>query len=1022
MNIQNLLCENLFNPSGITEREPRFNWNLTSDLNGDHQTAWQVLVASSLSLLTEQKANYWNSGKQIGEESLFIRYAGKSLSSSTRYYWKARVWDSNDIPSEWSTPATFVTGIFEEHEWKAKWIGASLENNYPVNWELGNWITCPGENFGQAFYRLSFELSDIQQIQRAVLLIDATHTSSVYLNGKHIKKHCAHWVGHYEIELDFYLKEGKNVLGIHSSNSFKDSAEIFASLLLELKDGKKIFLKTGDEGWKVQGKWAPAEWAMIWFSDFDWQKPVVAPDAKPYRAQIKEPRSIKLEKDFYLKKRPSSAIAHVSGLGSYQLFINNKKVGDELLSPGWTEFDQKVEYQTFDIARFLKKGENKIEILLGNAWWLFHLENFKRAGLDCTPKAIFQANVLYDDRTTETILSDPTWKAFPSQILENSIWHGEVIDYSFKSENKLPLDIIEIPWHAKFAGRLCEPIRAIQDIRPVTIKRTAYGSYILDFGQNIAGWIAIKAPKIKTEKILVQYSEDSYPDGSLNTQNLRRAKSRNLYLNVGANKSGFYLEPHFTYHGFRYAEIFGYPQNLSKDKIFAKVIHTDLRQVGDFKCSNELFNKMFKNQLWTFKDNFYAVPTDCPQRDERLGWMADAGNIPHVAALYFDILRYFDKWAGDMDDAQAKSGYFPDFAPAMGGNERGALIGTPGWADAGVNVPFELYRYYGDKSVLQKHYDAMKKHVDSMLANSNNFIYEKKGWGDWLAVEASPSDIFGTAFFYASTKKLAYAASILGYQESAEHYTKIAENIASAFHKKYYNPETGDYVNGTQTMNTVPLIFGITPPELKEKTLGRIIENIKAHENHFTTGFLGTTYLFRLLGDYEQHDLIYKMLTQTDFPSFGRIIEAGATTMTEAWNAFLGDDLASHNHFNLGAPTEWFFRGLAGIRLLEEYPAFKRFKICPAFLSGIDFVKASFNCPYGKILVEWARKSKKIILKIEIPVGTTAELALPAKFADSIRERVISKIVYEQKLNSNASESQGVFILNSGSYNFELHE
>ncbi|MEM4248355.1 MAG: alpha-L-rhamnosidase C-terminal domain-containing protein, partial [Candidatus Nanoarchaeia archaeon] len=254
------------------------------------------------------------------------------------------------------------------------------------------------------------------------------------------------------------------------------------------------------------------------------------------------------------------------------------------------------------------------------------------------------------------------------------------------------------------------------------------------------------------------------------------------------------------------------------------------------------------------------------------------------------------------------------------------------------------------------------------------------------------------------------------------HYSKIAENIASAFHKKYYNPETGDYANGTQTMNAVPLVFGITPSELKEKTFQQIIKNIKQHENHFTTGFLGTTYLFRLLSDYGQDELIYKLLNQRDFPSFGRIIEAGATTMTEAWNAFLGDDFASHNHFNLGAPTEWFFRGLAGIRLLEEYPAFKRFQICPAFLPEIDFVRASFYCPYGKIFVEWARKRKEIILKVQVPVGTSAELILPAKFADSIQESVISEPSDSQKLNFDASESQAFLILESGSYNFELHE
>jgi hypothetical protein len=516
---------------------------------------------------------------------------------------------------------------------EGKWItGMSADRHEPA-WPEGVWIGAEQAPCGEAFYRHVFTLADPAQVAHAVLRLSGRHRTDIHLNGRLLKR-CVHWVGTYEVDLWHDLKAGKNVLAIAAFDKERHAPWVAPVLCLRAADGSDVFA-TGAAGWRCLAGSAPSEWAQTWFDDRGWG---VALAKEPLRAGAlphKGPRSLVFSRSFTLEAAPRSARVRVSGLGLYELRINGQKAGDEQLTPGWTEYDRRIEYQTFEVGGLLAAGANRIEIITGNGWWLLHHRDFARTGVDCALKAWMEIDIERPSGAPLRIVTDASWQAAPSAVLMNHLYYGETVDCGFE-ESRQPADL-----------RAC-------------------------------------------------------------------------------------------------------------------VVHADLPPAGRFHCSEPLFNRLFDAVRRTFRGKFHAVPTDCPQRDERLGWMADAGNIPDVAALYFDVSRFFDKWVVDMEDAQAKFGHFPDFAPSMGWSERGSARGAPGWADAGVKVPWELYCHYGDIGRLRAHYPAMRQHVETLVRESRDGLLPASGWGDWLAVEASPAEPVGTAYFYHSADLLARAARALG--------------------------------------------------------------------------------------------------------------------------------------------------------------------------------------------------------------------------------------------------------------------
>ena len=860
----------------------------------------------------------------------------------------------------------------------APWLTATATDDYSPQWPVAPWIVPPSgqPTLGEAYYRFTFHIADPAALDFAALDLAGRNRTDVHLNGRLIKR-CIHWVGDYQIDLLDHLKPGKNVLALRAVDRELDQPAIAAALCLRPCDATPAddtFYLTGPD-WRARPCCAPAEWTQVWFDDRAWPAAVApAKASRRHDPPPRTPRSVVFRKTIHLPAIPVRATAQVSALGLYHLRVNNCPATDQVLTPGWTEFDLRLEYQTLDLTPLLTAGGNTLELTLGNGWWLLHHPGFLAAGRDTRLTAALRLELVFPDGTTAIHTTDSSWSAHPSAVLFNHLYHGEVRDCAWDAPGAPALSVEVVPPpSAAIVPQMAEPIRRTARLAPVSVTRTPRGSWLADFGENLAGWVELPPPTTAVARIAVTHAELLRPDGSLNTDNLRTARATCHYHHAGPASGP--LAPTFTYHGFRYAEIHGWPGELPPAAV-ACIVNADLVPAGEFACSDPLLENLFAATRRTFRANFHAVPSDCPQRDERLGWMADAGNIPDVAALFYDISRYFDKWTVDMGDAMAKSGFFPNFAPSMGTGKRG----TPGWSDAGVTVPWTLYQLYGDLDRLAAHYPAMRRHVETMAAESKDGLFAQHGWGDWLAVEESPQEPIGAAYFFRSTDLVARAAAALGLAEDAARYATLRETIRAAYQKTYYQAATGEYANGNQTMQAMPLAFGLTPATERPRVFARLLADLQAHEWHLTTGFLGTTFLFEVLSAEGRHDVVLRLLRQRGFPSLGRILDAGSTTITEAWNAHLGDDFASHNHFNLGAPSAWLLRHLAGLRPDPAHPGGCHLIFEPAFVDGIDHAAAAWTGPAGRAEVAWERSADgQIHYSATVPTGATAELRIPGQ-------------------------------------------
>jgi alpha-L-rhamnosidase len=494
----------------------------------------------------------------------------------------------------------------------------------------------------------------------------------------------------------------------------------------------------------------------------------------------------------------------------------------------------------------------------------------------------------------------------------------------------------------------------------------------------MVGGIRLIAKGDPGHTITIKYAELLHDDGTVAQENLRSARATDEYIMKGEGYEVY--EPLFTYHGFRYVQVEGYPNKPEKNSVTGLVFHNAVPVSGKFVTSNDLINKIQKNLLWGLRGNFHSVPTDCPQRDERLGWMGDAQVIAPTACYNFNMAGFFTKWQQDILDGQDSAGWVYDVNPPI------VVDGpaSPGWGDAVVVVPWVLYNFYGDEQILKQSYTGMKAWVDYMESKSENYLYhyrrgDHEGYADWISVEKSPQKPVSAAYFFYSSKLLAKIADVLGKPEDAAKYLKLSENIATAFNETYFDPETNNYEGATQTANLIPVAFGITPEEKRAAVMKNVADNIKAKGVHPTTGFLGTPILLPMLTEYGYGELAYQMVNQTSYPSWGYMIEKGATTMWELWNSDTEppDRMNSRNHFALGVIGEWFYGYLAGIRPMEEAPGFKKFIVEPSPLGDLKMAQANYVSPYGNILSKWEKDGEEFKLTLSVPANTIAQVRLP---------------------------------------------
>jgi len=771
-----------------------------------------------------------------------------------------------------------------------------------------------------------------------------------------------------------------------------------------LASGRRYFwqVRVWDGAGRASAWSAPAWWEMGLLEPGDWKASWIEPGlAEDVSKSGPVPM---LRREFQLRGPVDRARAYVTAHGLYELYLNGQRVGDQLFTPGWTSYNKRLQYQTYDVTPLLKNGANAVGALLGNGWYRGNLAWENRRNIYGDRLSLLtQIEITYKDGSRETIGTDSKWKASTGPILLSEIYHGETYDARLEKTGWAAAGFDDQAWSGvKVAAPRQDaliapagpPVQRIQEVRPVKIFTTPGGDTVADMGQNMVGWVRLAVQGPAGTTVTLRHAEVLDKDGNLYTANLRKARATVQYTLKGGAAETF--EPHFTFFGFRYVAVDGYPGTLTPASLTGIVVHSAMTPAGEFATSKPLVNQLQHNIVWGQKGNFLDVPTDCPQRDERLGWTGDAQVFSPTAAFNMDVAGFFTKWLGDVAADQYEDGSVPHVVPNVLPEFAGRPpAGAAGWADAAVIIPWTLYLSYGDKRILERQYDSMARWVGYERRRAgDDFVWDGDfHFGDWLAYQAPASqapaypgattgtDLLATAFFAHSTDLLARTARILGKTDDAARYAEQLSRIKEAFVREYVTA-TGRVGENTQTAYAVALQFDLLPEDQRAAAARRLAEDVRRRK-HLTTGFLGTPYLCHVLARYGYLDEAYSLLNREEYPSWLYPVKQGATTIWERWDGqkpdgtFQDVGMNSFNHYAYGAIGDWMYRVMAGIEMDEAAPGYKHVLIQPRPGGGFTEVKASHETPYGKVASAWTRKDGTFELRVDVPANTSATVRLP---------------------------------------------
>lgn len=750
-------------------------------------------------------------------------------------------------------------------------------------------------------------------------------------------------------------------------------------------------------------------------------------------------------KEFDVSKKVVKATIYATAHGLYELHLNGEKVGDQVFTPGWTTYGHRIQYQAYDVTKQLKNGKNAIGAVLGDGWYRGALAWSDNWGIYGKNLGLFaQMHIRYSDGTSSVIATDNTWKATnDGPIIKNGIYYGEnydatkeLIGWSTAGYNDSHWKNVSVAdYDFKLVASEGAEIKKIEEVKPIKIFKSPSGRLLADMGQNMVGWIRLKVNGPKGTQITVRHAEVLDKDGEFYTENLRAAECELIYTLSGNGEEVY--EPRFTFMGFRYIEIIGFPGTLTADNITGVVIHSDMQATSNYESSDSLLNQLQHNIIWGQKGNFLDIPTDCPQRDERLGWTGDAQAFFRTAAFNYDVASFFTKWMKDVALDQRPAGEIPFVIPDVLNPQSSETANTSaGWGDAATIIPWEMYLVYGDKQLLETQYPSMKAWVEYIRGKAGEELIWKGGsvFGDWLFYHPlvndhtapdghTEPDFIATAFYAYSTNILAKAARALGKTDDARHYTELFNKIKEVFIHEYVTP-AGRVGTNSQTSYVLALMFNLLPEELKAKAAQFLVNDIRSRGTHLSTGFLGTPYLCHVLSDNGHADVAYDLLLQKTFPSWLYPVTQGATTIWERWDGqrpdgtFQDKGMNSFNHYAYGAIGDWMYRVSAGLD--TQSPGYRHLLLRPHPTQQLEYSKASFESPYGTVQSGWERKDGKIIVNITVPANATAIVLLQNPAGIMENGKAISS-------NRNITDIQNVngktqFKIGSGNYVFEYEE
>jgi len=1071
-----LRVDELVTPLGIDDPQPLFSWQLRDQRQGAKQTAYRLLVSSTPALLVAGKADVWDSGRVVSSQSVGVRYAGPAISPSTRYYWRVLVWDQNSRPAP-ESPATWWESGLLKQGWKAHWIGWETAEEQAVRNSGASWITnsdagtAPAEGPEERIaYRARLDLA--RPIVQATLYVAAEDTASVWINGKPFMNPAPlpvwkqlPWKKDTTLDVTGALGTGSNMIAIESThyvlnpggNQINRNTPMQATMVVKYSDGSLQSWVSGAD-WKSSLN--PVDgWTAANFDDGAWKNAIQWTEPKGARAgddPLGEPwpaESVKaLRRGFQSNGLVRSARLYVTSLGAYQVFLNGKRVGDDVLAPGWTDYRERVTYQTYDVTRMIAGGENAISALLAPGWYETPLEWFQQPNnYGITPPALrAQLRIEHIDGTVEWIATAPDWHADTSHILHSELYDGEAEDLRLESPNWGTAQFDTREW-ANAATINPEPVKIVaEDFQPIRVDQILPakqmtqpkpGVFVFDFGQNFSGVERLNVQGPAGTEVKIRFAEVLNADGTVYTDNLRTAKATDRFILSGNGVSD--IIPQFTFHGFRYAELTGLPAPPRADSMHGIVIHTDAPFTVKLDTGSAMLNHLWSNILWGQRSNFVGLPTDCPQRDERLGWMADAQVFWRAASYNMDLAAFSRKFAADMRGTQAGEPYYGIFAPGTGQPFAGS---GAGWSDAGVIIPWTSWLQTGDTTIVEQNWDAMEKYLNAILAVNPDYLWKNEygqPFGDWLSPEGKTDEVLiATAYWAYDVTLMRQMALATGRTQDEEKYAALFEKIRAAFQKEFVhddgfiagadnspspfgvinNPNAKSHGGDTQTSYVLALHMNLLPDSLRAAAAKRLVDKIEANGDLLGTGFLGTPYLLEELTKAGYTKLAYTLLLNTRYPSWGYMVGHGATTMWERWNGDqMRDDpsMNSYNHYAYGAVADWIYRYAAGIDTTPLDAGFHTVLLHPVFDERLGHIAFDYDSSYGPIHSDWTVKGSTAEWHVTIPANASGSLALSAeetaKYMLDGTPLTASKAASAAPLNG-----QGGFKLAPGSYTFAV--
>jgi alpha-L-rhamnosidase len=1066
--------DNLNTPLGIDDPAPSFSWQLQDPARGARQTAYDVLVASSQENLRNSNADVWDSGRVESSQSLNVKYAGPALAPSTRYYWQVKLWDAAGNAYPASEPGWWETALLKPENWQARWISFETPEEDAVRHASAAWIAnsdaknADTAKHGEQRFAYRKTVSLDKTVQSATLYATAEDTVSAWVNGAEVLKaeplppwKQMPWKKYVRADVKAQLVQGANIIAIEAIHyganpngmASQEAPPMSATLFVEYSDGTVATFGSGTD-WKSEPH-PSGDWQKSSFNDSKWTNAVAwtqAPgsDDDPL-GHPWLPDSVKQLRHAFAVNGPiRSARLYATALGTYEMFLNGKRVSEDVMDPGWTDYRERLKYQTYDVTSLLTEGENAIGALLAPGWYATPLEWFQQPNNygDTPPTLRAQLRIEHADGSVEWVTTDSNWKASTSYILHSELYDGETQDARlirpgwstavFDAGGWKSVETVD-PKPIAIDAQDYPSIRVERTLEAKSVTEPKPGVYVFDFGQNMSAVPQLRVEGPAGTDVRLRFAEILNPDGTIYTDNLRTAKATDHFILAGNGVEEF--TPQFTFHGFRYAELTGLPTKPDASALTALVIHTDAPFTAQLKTGNEMINQLWDNILWGQRSNFVGLPTDCPQRDERLGWMADAQVFWRAATYNMDLASFSRKFAGDMRSTQAGTPIYGIFAPGTVTSHSGS---GAGWSDAGVVIPWTSWLQTGDTSVIEQNWPAMEKYLDAIATANPDWLWKNEGgthFGDWLSPEGQTDyTLIATAYWAYDVTLMREMARATGRTAGEEKYANQFEKIRAAFDRQFVhsggfvaggdnsrspfgqinNPNAKSRGGDTQTGYVLALHMNLVPENLRAAAAQKLVDKIEANHGLLGTGFLGTPYLLEELTKTGHADLAYKLLLNTQYPSWGYLVDHGATTMWERWNGdkmMKDPSMNSYNHYAYGAVADWIYRYAAGIDATPLDAGFHTVILHPNFDARLGSVKFQYSSSYGVIASDWKIDGSTASWNLTLPANTSGWL--PARAAAGFKLDGVP-LVETRLVSSGTRNGENGYEIPSGTYSFTV--